>query len=124
MIEVVAAVIKRNGLYLVAQRPVAKGGDWEFPGGKVEPGETLLVALIREIREEMGVEIQPGQVLMSLPKNIHGKMYMIHFIAAELLNEDIQLSEHQSFQWLSLGDIKKLTMSSVDIEFVNKQGSR
>ena len=59
-VDVVAAVITRpDGSYLLAQRPPGKAyaGYWEFPGGKIEPGETALAALIREIREELGIEV-------------------------------------------------------------------
>ncbi len=60
LVEVVAAVIARaDGSYLLAQRPQGKvyAGFWEFPGGKVEPGETHYEAIVREIREELGIEI-------------------------------------------------------------------
>ena len=59
-VDVVAAVITRpDGSYLLAQRPPGKvyAGYWEFPGGKIESGETALEALIREIREELGIEV-------------------------------------------------------------------
>ncbi|MFM7212080.1 MAG: NUDIX domain-containing protein, partial [Actinomycetota bacterium] len=60
MTVVVAAAILRDGRYLAARRtrPAWAAGRWEFPGGKVEPGETEQQALVREIREELGVEIE------------------------------------------------------------------
>ena len=60
---VVAAAIERDGRYLAARRtrPTDVAGLWEFPGGKVEPGETEEEALVREIREELGVEIAVGE---------------------------------------------------------------
>jgi 8-oxo-dGTP diphosphatase len=63
--RVVAAVIERDGRVLVAQRPPDKHYplQWEFPGGKVEPGESPQAALAREIREELGVEIQIGDLV-------------------------------------------------------------
>ncbi len=64
LIEVVAAVIARpDGSYLLAQRPQGKvyAGYWEFPGGKVEPGETHYEAIVREIREELGIEIMEAE---------------------------------------------------------------
>ena len=61
--DVTAAVIRKNGRLLIAQRPLGGrlGGLWEFPGGKVEPGETLKQCLRREIKEELGVRIKVGQ---------------------------------------------------------------
>lgn len=127
MIDVVAVVVKesrKSDKYLVAQRPERKGGEWEFPGGKVEHGETLFDALIREINEELGIAVKPIQTLGALSKEIHGQVYRIHFIEAELLSWDIRLSEHQDYRWLSLSDIRKLNISSVDREFLDQLGSR
>lgn len=118
MIDVVAAVVEKEGKYLVAHRPVEKGGEWEFPGGKVEPGETLFEALKREISEELGVTVRPIRVLSSYNKMVHAQIYRIHFLSATLESEHFVLSEHQSCLWLRLGDIKKLAMSSVDKEFL------
>src|ERR1043166_6131271 len=63
IVEVVAAVIERNGLILIGQRkPRGRHGlKWEFPGGKVEPGEGPRAALVRELREELGIEAQIGE---------------------------------------------------------------
>ena len=60
-VEVVAAVIERpDGRFLLAQRPAGKvyAGYWEFPGGKVEPGEALAAAIARELHEELGIEVE------------------------------------------------------------------
>lgn len=64
-VAVVAAVIRRGGRILVTQRHAAaeRGGQWEFPGGKVEPGETEAEGLVREIREELGCELEVGPLL-------------------------------------------------------------
>jgi 8-oxo-dGTP diphosphatase len=63
IVEVVAAVIEREGNILIGQRkPRGRHGlKWEFPGGKVEPGENLRAALVRELREELGIEAQIGE---------------------------------------------------------------
>src|SRR2546422_7064445 len=64
-VRVVAAVIRRGGATLISRRfdGGARGGQWEFPGGKVEPGESEPAALAREIREELGCEVAVGRVL-------------------------------------------------------------
>jgi len=69
-IPVVCAVIERDGLLLLAQRPAHKHLplQWEFPGGKVEPGEDPAAAIVREIREELGCEITVGR---ALPRFLH-----------------------------------------------------
>jgi 8-oxo-dGTP diphosphatase len=66
MIDVVCGVVEDDaGNILVCRRPAGKhlGGLWEFPGGKIDPGETAASALIRELREELGIEVAPGQSL-------------------------------------------------------------
>jgi 8-oxo-dGTP diphosphatase len=65
-LRVVAAVVRRDGRILVTQRPprAARPGQWEFPGGKVEPGESEPAALEREIREELGCGVEVGALLL------------------------------------------------------------
>ena len=120
MVDVVAAVVEKEGKFLVAQRPVEKGGEWEFPGGKVEKGETFFEALVREIKEELNVPVKPIRILASYPKDIRGQTYSIHFVAATFGSEEFVLSEHQSCLWVDLNEIKQLPMSSVDKEFVKQ----
>ncbi|MBU0513495.1 MAG: (deoxy)nucleoside triphosphate pyrophosphohydrolase [Proteobacteria bacterium] len=69
VINVTAGVIERDGRVLIARRrpDSAWGGKWEFPGGKQEPGETLPQCLRRELLEELGVQVQVGRRLMSVP---------------------------------------------------------
>ena len=86
-IEVVAAVIRRGNDILLASRPADKPPcGWEFPGGKVEPGETADAALIREIDEELGVRVIPGAELETLRS---GRVEL-HFIAAEMPEDAVE----------------------------------
>ncbi len=80
-IEVVAAVVRRNGKILITSRldNVHLGGLWEFPGGKVEPAESLEGALLREIREELGVDIIAGNELFTVEHDYPGKSVRLHF---------------------------------------------
>lgn len=118
MIDVVAAVIVRDQKYLVAQRPDSKGGQWEFPGGKVESEETMAYALTREIQEELGVRILVGDCLNRFSTQVLGQTYLVHFFAASLLTDTFKLFEHQAIQWASSTELLKLAMSSADSEFV------
>jgi mutator protein MutT len=86
-IEVVAAVVWRDGRVLLTQRPPGGplGGLWEFPGGKIEPGETPEQALVREIEEEIGVRATPlGVVARHRHRYAHGLDVGIVFVRCEL----------------------------------------
>ncbi len=87
-IEVSAAIIFRDGKLLIAQRHTAShlGGLWEFPGGKREPGETSEQCLVREIREELGVEISVGELFEEVShtypeKSVHLKFFFCQVIS-------------------------------------------
>lgn len=86
-LEVVAAVVVRDGRLLMTRRPPGGplGGLWELPGGKLEPGETAAHALVREVREELGVEARAGRTLAVEEHDYpHGTHVRLHFLEAEL----------------------------------------
>jgi 8-oxo-dGTP diphosphatase len=115
---VVAAVIEQCGRYLVGRRPAHKqhGGLWEFPGGKVDPGETQAGALARELREELGVELLGApQPLHHLTDPIHG--LTIHFLAATIEGAPRCL-EHQALAWYSHRELLHLPLAPSDARFV------
>jgi len=89
-IEVSAALIFHKGRLLITQRHAGAhlGGLWEFPGGKREPGETFEECLVREIREELGVEISVGELFEEVQhdypeKSVHLKFFLCQLIAGE-----------------------------------------
>ncbi len=80
MIEVVAAIIERDGKILLAQRPAQsdQAGLWEFAGGKVEPDESQRQALVRELREELGIEATVGEYVTSHQREVSGRIIHLH----------------------------------------------
>lgn len=131
-ILVVAAVIRQisdpSGRVLIVRRGPAQSGagDWEFPGGKVEPGELPEQALVREIKEELGIEIcvnaQVGERVFAYPaKTIRLRVYW-----ATSLSEELTLSEHDAFQWVRPDQIEIESLSQADRPFVADliQGSK
>ena len=105
LIPVVAAVIERDGRFLAARRtePEAFKGLWEFPGGKTEPGEDDVAALIRECREELGVEIAVGEPVGPEYLSPNGR-YLVRTYRAELLSgEPAPIESHDEVRWLTAG---------------------
>lgn len=118
LISVLAAVIRRNDKYLVCQRPVHKrhGGLWEFPGGKLEPGETHLDAAKRELVEELGVEaLAVGPPIFSIADP--GSDFLIEFVPSEIVGEPLCL-EHIGLKWLPLEQLSFLQLAPSDERFV------
>jgi 8-oxo-dGTP diphosphatase len=120
-LRVVCAVIADEaGRYLVAKRPMGKalGGKWEFPGGKIDAGEEPSDALLREIREEMGVTIR---ILDPLAEVLHHyetvSIRLIPFLA--LIQEgDLVPLEHEEIRWVALDEIQSLDLAEADVSIV------
>lgn len=119
-VPVVAAVLERNGSYLLALRPLHKrhGGLWEFPGGKVAPGESDARALARELAEELGVEVSSvGPSLFSSRDD--GGSFVIRFRPAEILGEP-EAREHLEVRWVGAADLSDLPLAPADALFVRE----
>jgi 8-oxo-dGTP diphosphatase len=104
---IVAAVIIVDGRVLAAERsaPPEVAGRWEFPGGKVEPGETDAQALARECLEELGVRVAVGERVGPDVPLAHGRA-VLRVFAGELLNEDLpEALEHTSMRWLAADEL-------------------
>ena len=101
-IEIVAAVIASNGRFFATQRGYGEYKDWwEFPGGKVEPGESHQEALRREIREELATEIAVGELLMTVEYDYPTFHLTMHCYRCSVVCGDLVLLEHESARWLA-----------------------
>lgn len=111
-IEVVAAVIRRRNEIFATQRGYGEFKDWwEFPGGKIEPGETPVEALKREIREELDAAIEVGELIQTVEWDYPSFHLTMHCFWCELACEALHLNEHEAAAWLSadnLGTVKWL----------------
>lgn len=123
-VDVVGAVIfdKKINKYLVTMRDKERyqGGLWEFPGGKIEPGETKEEALIREIEEELNCTIKVGALIedytYSYPKLT---VRLITYLCS--IEKGIpQLSEHESMRWVTVEEMKELVFAEADVPTVKK----
>lgn len=118
-ISVVGAVIVREDLVLCAQRGEgALGGLWEFPGGKIEPGETARDALEREIAEELMCEVRVGnKVTLTSHEYDFGIVHLTTYYC-ELLGGEPQLTEHAAVTWLAPAQLRALKWAPADIPAV------
>jgi mutator protein MutT len=128
-IRVLAAVIRRNGRVLVCRRPAHKrhGGLWEFPGGKLEYGESLLDAARREMREELGLEATGvGRTLAAI--HDPGSPFLIEFVEVEIAEgAEPSTLEHEEIRWATAEELADLELAPSDRAFAADQlagGSR
>ena len=107
--DVVAAIIKKGNLYLVTQRNKDKymGLKWEFPGGKVEANETLQEALIREIHEELNININVYEKIAEEKYKDSEINIVLHYFLCSIKDGDISLNEHEAMEWVDKTDFDK-----------------
>lgn len=119
IIQVVAAIIERDGKYFATQRGYGEFKDgWEFPGGKIEPGESPEQALQREIREELNTEISVGRHLITVDYDypqfhLHMACYL-----CQVVSGDLQLLEAEASRWLSPSELTEVDWLPADQEVV------
>jgi 8-oxo-dGTP diphosphatase len=121
MKQVTAAVIEKDGLILLAQRKAGDtlGGKWEFPGGKLEPGETPQACLRRELMEEFGVDTEIGEfVCSSRFEYKHLPIELLVYRARHVAGE-FKLNDHDRIEWVAPADLKNFDLSSADIPVVD-----
>jgi 8-oxo-dGTP diphosphatase len=120
-IHVVAAIIIKDGKIFATQRGYGDYKDWwEFPGGKIEPGESPEDALVREIREELRAEIKVGELFHTVEYD-YPKFHMImQCYICELISDEIELVEHEAARWLGKEDIGSVKWLPSDIEIVER----
>ncbi|HNY17819.1 MAG TPA: (deoxy)nucleoside triphosphate pyrophosphohydrolase [Treponemataceae bacterium] len=104
MIDVAAAVIEnREGKMLIARRKpeITLGGYWEFPGGKIEPGETPAECAARELREEMDIHIDAGETIAETEYDYGDRVVHLIAVRAIMLGGHISLHDHDDIRWVT-----------------------
>ncbi|WP_408956258.1 8-oxo-dGTP diphosphatase MutT [Natroniella sp. ANB-PHB2] len=123
MIDVAAAVMVNEARQVfIAQRnkPQELAGMWEFPGGKIEEGESPKESLIREIKEELGVEIKITRFITeSIYQYNFGKVRIFAYLA-ELSSGEIEVKEHNAASWVDLAELNNYQFVPADVEIVDQ----
>lgn len=119
-IRVVAAVIKKENKIFCTQRGYGDfKGYWEFPGGKIEDGETPQEALVREIKEELGVDISVGKMIKTIEYDYPEFHLSMDCFWCELVSGEIELKEHEDAKWLDKNNIDSVDWLPADLDLIN-----
>ncbi len=127
-INVVAAIIQCEGKTLCVQRGPAKldyiSKKYEFPGGKIEDGETKEEAIIREIKEELHLDIIEPSFFHAVEHQYPDFFITMHSFICPIHHKDITLTEHIDEKWLEIEELDALDWAAADIPIVNKLQSK
>ena len=120
-IEVVAAIIIKDNQVFATQRGYGQWqGWWEFPGGKIEPGETPEAALTREIREELNAEITVGSLLQTIEWDYPAFHLTMHCYLCTLNSDQLHLNEHSASAWLTRKTLRLVNWLPADVVILDR----
>lgn len=120
-IEVVAAIIVRDHEVFATQRGYGEWqGWWEFPGGKIEEGESPQDALKREILEELNADISVGELLDTIEWDYPTFHLTMHCFVCSLLSESLHLNEHEASAWLTADTLRSVRWLPADLALLDK----
>ena len=120
-IEVVAAIIIKDNQVFATQRGYGQWqGWWEFPGGKIEPGETPEAALTREIREELNAEITVGDLLQTIEWDYPAFHLTMHCYLCTLNSDQLHLNEHSASAWLTRETLRSVNWLPADLGLLDE----
>ena len=124
-IDVVAAIIRHDGRVLATQRGYGDyAGGWEFPGGKIEPGEAPEAALIREICEELNAEIAVGDLLQTIEWDYPTFHLTMHCYLCTLTSDNLNLNEHADSAWLTKETLATVQWLPADVVLLDAIAER
>jgi mutator protein MutT len=126
IIEVSAGVVFREGLILITQRRAQDhlGGLWEFPGGKQEPGESAEACLQRELMEELGIEVEVGELLEIIEHSYPNKTVRLKFFRCAWQKHEPTAIDCQAFAWVTAAQLKDYTFPEADQKLLERLGRR
>ncbi len=120
-VQVVAAVIKKNGRFMLGKRPEGKllAGLWEFPGGKVEPGETNEAALIRELQEELGIAVAVSGKLAEVNHAYSHYRVTLHFYVCHIIKGKPKTLYHSELKWIPKSRLDEFALPKANLKMLH-----
>lgn len=119
-IKVVAAIIQKENKILATKRGYGEFINmWEFPGGKIEPGETKMQALVREIKEELNIEINVDKFAIDIEYQYPNFYLFMSCFMCSIKEGSIELLEHNDGKWITKEELNTLNWLPADIDAVN-----
>ena len=123
LIRVTAAILEKNGKILIAKRKTGDklfAGLWEFPGGKVEEGETPEECMARELKEELDIEVEVGELITSNKhKYPHGIFELLAYRVKHISGEMV-LNDHEEMKWVTADEMSDFEFPPADIPIIKK----
>ena len=121
IIRVVAAVIRKDDKIFATQRGYGEFKDgWEFPGGKIEEGETPEQALVREIREELDIVIKVGNLVDTIEYDYPNFHLSMDCFWGEIIEGELELKEHEAAKWLTKEQLYSVNWLPADLGLIEK----
>lgn len=126
IIDVTAAIIENNGRFLIAKRKKGKhlGGKWEFPGGKVEHGETPEACLLRELEEELGIVVEVGNFVAEGIFGYEDRKIRLLGYSAKYVSGEFQLNAHEEVRWVSADEFDGYDFAEADLPLIKEITSK
>ena len=120
MLEVTAAIIRHNGKVLICQRPANKncGLLWEFPGGKIEAGETGEECIVRECQEELGVTLHVEREFTDIIHEYPDRTVHLHFYLCEIVSGTPDNKEHNAIAWITPEEVAQYDFCPADKKMI------
>lgn len=121
IVHVVAAVIRKDDKIFATQRGYGEFKDgWEFPGGKIEEGETSEQALVREIREELNTDIKVGKLIDTIEYDYPNFHLSMECFWCEIVKGGLELKEHEAARWLTRETLYSVDWLPADVSLIGK----
>ena len=116
-----AIIVDKDGKILIGQRPEGKAlaGLWEFPGGKIEDGESIEQCIKREIFEELNVQCEVGEFLLTVSRSYeHGDFQLMVYLAKIIDVENLKANVHQNLRWVTANEMNNYEFPPADVEII------